>query len=139
MRILLIESDALTLEVIRSYLEFYIPDLTLLTTTLGVEGIRICKHGSPDLIILDIDLPDSDGAQVLGTIRDTSDIPIIVICSTTDDEIMGHLLKTGADEVIAQPFNAADLLSCIAGSLKKRGIKPVFRFDPPYQSGVIQQ
>ena len=136
MRTLLVESDALTLEVMRSYLEFYILDLTLLTTTLGMEGIRICKHGTLDLVIIDIDLPDSDGTQALGAIRDTSDIPIIVICSTTDDERISHLLKTGANEVIARPFDAADLLSCVGRSLKKRGIEAGFRFAPPHGSSV---
>ena len=128
MRILLIEGDAVTLEVIRSYIEFYIPDLTLLTTTLGMEAVRICRHASPDLIILDIDLPDSDGYQVLGAIRETSDVPIIVMSITADDETMSRLLKTGADKVLTSPFDASDLLACIAGSLEKRGIKPAFRF-----------
>jgi len=129
MRILLIEGDATTLEVMRSCLEFYIPDLALLATTQGMEGVRICRHGSPDLIILDIDLPDSDGYQVLGVIRETSDVPVIAICGAEDEETMSRILKSGADEMLARHFNASDLLTCIADSLEKRGITPAFRFN----------
>ncbi len=132
MKILLIESNATTLEVMRSYLEIYIPDLTLLATTQGIEGIRICRHASPDLIILDIDLSDSDGYQVLSATRETSDVPIIAIYSVEDKEAMSRILKSGADEMLARHFNASDLLTCIASSLEKRGITPAFRFDLPH-------
>ena len=90
------------------------------------------RHASPDLVIIDIDLPDSDGYQTLGAIKETSDVPVIVICGAEDEETISRILKSGADDVITSPFGASDLLTCLADLLKKLGMKLALRFNPPH-------
>jgi len=128
MKILLIEDDPGTLEVIRFCLEVYISNVTVIATTLGLEGISVFKHASPDLIILDLDLPDMNGTQVLRSVRKTSNTPVIIITKTTDDELMQDAMKLGASEEIIEPFDPVDLILRIDKVLKERNIEPKLRF-----------
>jgi len=85
----------------------------------GQEGIRLASSISPDLVILDLGLPDIDGKEVIASIREWSQLPII-ICSVrnTDDEIV-RALNAGADDYITKPFNPNVLLARINACLRK--------------------
>ena len=133
MKILLIEDDPGTLEVIRFCLEVYISDVTVIATTLGLEGLRIFKHASPDLMILDLDLPDVRGIRVLENIRITSDIPVIIVAKTADDEDIHRAMKLGASKDIIDPFDPVDLLMHIDKLLKEHNIQPKIRLLPDQQ------
>ena len=133
MKILLIEDDPGTLEVIRFCLEVYISDVTVIATTLGLEGLRIFKHASPDLMILDLDLPDVRGIRVLENIRITSDIPVIIVAKNADDEDIHRAMKLGASKDIIDPFDPVDLLMHIDKLLKERNIQPKIRLLPDRQ------
>ncbi|MBT3363194.1 MAG: response regulator transcription factor [Chloroflexi bacterium] len=118
MKILLIEDDTGTLEVIRFCLEIYIPGVQVLTTTLGFEGIKITKHATPDVVILDLGLPDIDGMQVLRSVRKFSNIPVIILTARTDEESITRAMRLGANEYILKPFDPSDLLSRIDNVIK---------------------
>ena len=133
MKILLIEDDPGTLEVIRFCLEVYIPDVTVIATTLGLEGLRVFKHASPDLMILDLDLPDVSGIRVLESVRKTSDVPVIIVTKSGDDEEIHQAMKLGASEDIIEPFDPVDLLKRIDRLLKERNIQPKIRLLPDQQ------
>ena len=139
MKILLIEDDPGTLEVIRFCLEVYIPDVKVIATTLGLEGIRVFSHASPDIIILDLDLPDIDGTRVLESVRKSSDVPVIIVTKTGDDELLHKAIKLGASEDIIEPFDPIDLLMRIDKLLKERGIEPKIRLLPDQQEAQITQ
>ena len=85
----------------------------------GREGIRLAASVSPELIILDLGLPDIDGKEVIAGIREWSQVPII-ICSVrnTDDEVI-RALSMGADDYITKPFNPDVLLARILANLRK--------------------
>ena len=127
MKILLIEDDPGTLEVIRFCLEVYISDVTVIATTLGLEGLRIFKHASPDLMIVDLDLPDVRGIRVLENIRITSDIPVIIVAKNADDEDIHRAMKLGGSKDIIDPFDPVDLLMHIDELLKEHNIQPKIR------------
>lgn len=133
MKILLIEDDPGTLEVIRFCLEVYIPDVTVIATTLGLEGLRVFKHAAPDLMILDLDLPDVSGIRVLESVRKTSDVPVIIVTKSGDDEEIHQAMKLGASEDIIEPFDPVDLLKRIDRLLKERNIQPKIRLLPDQQ------
>ncbi|MFC1978980.1 response regulator transcription factor [Chloroflexota bacterium] len=137
MKILLIEDDPGTLEVIRFCLEVYIPDATVIATTLGMEGLRVFRHASPDLMILDLDLPDASGIRILESIRKTSDTPVIIVTKTADDEEIEQVMKLEAIEDIIEPFDPMDLLMRINKLLKERNIQPKIRLLPDQQKANI--
>lgn len=85
----------------------------------GREGIRLAASVSPELILLDLGLPDIDGKEVIAGVREWSQVPII-ICSVrhTDDEII-RALSAGADDYVTKPFNPDVLLARILTNLRK--------------------
>jgi two-component system KDP operon response regulator KdpE len=85
----------------------------------GREGTRLAASVSPELVLLDLGLPDIDGKEVIASIREWSQVPIIV-CSVRngDDEVI-RALAAGADDYITKPFNPDVLLARIHANLRK--------------------
>jgi two-component system KDP operon response regulator KdpE len=85
----------------------------------GREGMRLAASVNPELILLDLGLPDIDGKEVITGVREWSQVPII-ICSVrnTDDEVI-RALSAGADDYITKPFNPDVLLARILANLRK--------------------
>ncbi len=77
------------------------------------EGLRTFHETRPDVVILDLVLPDLDGWEVLSRIRDMSDVPVLVLsgCSAEAERVRG--LSTGADDYLSKPFSHAELLARI--------------------------
>ncbi len=86
----------------------------------AAEGIRAATLGSPDLIILDLALPDMDGAEVLQRIRAWSDVPIIVLSARSDEDEKVRLLDLGADNYVVKPFGMAELLARGRAALRRQ-------------------
>lgn len=85
----------------------------------GREGIRLATSISPELIVLDLGLPDIDGKEVITTIRECSQVPIIVCSVRSNDEDIIEALALGADDYIIKPFNPNILLARIHANLRK--------------------
>jgi len=85
----------------------------------GREGMRLAASVHPELILLDLGLPDIDGKEVIAGVREWSQVPI-VICSVrnTDEEII-RALSAGADDYVTKPFNPDVLLARILANLRK--------------------
>jgi two-component system KDP operon response regulator KdpE len=77
----------------------------------ATEGIRSATLSAPDLIILDLALPDMDGAEVLQRIRSWSEVPIIVLSARANEDEKVRLLELGADDYVVKPFGMAELLA----------------------------
>jgi DNA-binding response OmpR family regulator len=93
------------------------------TTTSGVEAIELVRSRKPDIVLLDILMPDVTGMDVLDRVRSFSEVPIIIF--TGNPKIAQFASKVGANDYIAKPFNP-DLLiqkinSVLASSQNKRG------------------
>jgi DNA-binding response OmpR family regulator len=85
----------------------------------GREALRLARHSSPDLILLDLMLPELDGLDVCRELRKTSDVPIIMITARGEeiDRVVG--LELGADDYIAKPFSVRELLARIKAVLRR--------------------
>ena len=77
----------------------------------GNEGLSMVKDYMPDIILLDLGLPDIDGMEVLKHIREWSNTPVIVDTANGDDDEKIKVLAMGADDFIAKPFTASELLA----------------------------
>jgi two-component system, OmpR family, KDP operon response regulator KdpE len=85
----------------------------------GSAGLNAVAHSRPDLIILDLGLPDMDGVEVLTTIRSWSNVPVIVLSVQVDEEQKVHLLRSGADDYMVKPFGIAELAARCEAALRR--------------------
>ena len=85
----------------------------------GTEALLLYKTGSFDLILLDLMLPGMTGDEVLGQIRKSSKIPVIVVSAKDDKDSKVSLLKNGADDYITKPFDTDELLARIEALLRR--------------------
>lgn len=84
----------------------------------GEDGVSKCATGQPNLVILDLGLPDLDGQQVIGRIREWSDVPIIVLSVRTKDQEKVSALDSGANDYVTKPFSIEELLARIRVALR---------------------
>ncbi len=90
---------------------------TILSTT-GENAINLTKSHCPDIILLDLGLPDMDGTEVLKEIRQWSQIPIIIISARHEETEKVNALDLGADDYISKPFGTKELLARIRTALR---------------------
>ncbi len=86
----------------------------------GAEGIRLATLKPSDLVILDLGLPDMDGAVVVERLRSWSGVPLIVLSVRSSEEEKVHLLELGADDYVVKPFGMAELLARSRAALRRR-------------------
>lgn len=85
----------------------------------ALTGLRAAVEEGPEIIVLDLGLPDLDGSEVLRMLRAVSDVPIIVATARDDDPTAVRALNAGADDFLAKPFTAAQLDARIRAVLRR--------------------
>ena len=83
------------------------------TAKSGAQGITAISSGCPDIILMDINLPDTDGFKLIKSVREWSTIPIIVISERSKERDIVQALDLGADDYITKPFGTSELLARI--------------------------
>jgi DNA-binding response OmpR family regulator len=113
------------------------PDAQVVIAEKGWDGIKSVENESPDIVILDINLPDISGFEVLENIRRFSDVPVIILTVREDevDELRG--LEMGADDYIVKPFRPANLLTRMQAVLRRTGVRQPEEEVPPLTIGQI--
>jgi len=97
------------------------PEARIIPAIKGADGLALMKSESPDMIILDLGLPDMDGMKVLKEIRSYSDIPIVILTIRGDETDKVRGLEMGADDYIVKPFNHNELLARVKAVFRHRG------------------
>jgi two-component system KDP operon response regulator KdpE len=119
------------------------PIRRLLRTSLSAQSYRVVeadnaaaalveiRNHEPDIVILDLGLPDGDGLSVIETVRRFSAVPIVVLSSRGDERGKVEALDLGADDYLTKPFGMAELVARIRAALRHRlqveGAEPVFQ------------
>jgi two-component system, OmpR family, KDP operon response regulator KdpE len=85
----------------------------------ATEGLKVATFNAPDLIVLDLDLPDLHGGEVLERIRSWSNVPIIILSVESSEEQKVRLLTLGADDYVVKPFGMAELLARSEAALRR--------------------
>ena len=95
--------------------------LSAVTVYNGIEGVRLIDENkdSYSLIILDVMLPDIDGFQILQKIRDTSNIPVLMLTAKSSEEDKVFGLRLGADDYLTKPFGINELLARVNSHLRR--------------------
>lgn len=119
MKILVVDDEDLLIKGIRFNLQN--DGYEVITGSNGVEAVQLAKERTPDLIILDIMMPQMDGLTACAKIREFSNVPIILLTAKTED--MDKLLgfEQGADDYITKPFNILELKARIRALLRRSG------------------
>ncbi|MGB7473889.1 response regulator transcription factor [Trichococcus sp.] len=93
-------------------------DYTVLKAASGKEGMALMTSYNPDLILLDLGLPDIDGMEVLKKIRTFSAVPVMVVSARGNEREKVEALDCGADDYVTKPFSTSELLARIRTSLR---------------------
>ena len=127
-KILVVDDEALLGKGIRFNLQN--DGYEVITGCDGVEAVELAKIQNPDLIVLDVMMPRLDGLQACSTIREFSDVPIILLTAkTTDmDKLLGF--DQGADDYLTKPFNILELKARIRAMLRRSGSVTAARETP---------
>lgn len=117
MKILLVDDDPRLRELVGLALER--ANFTVITASDGQMAVTHAAREAPDLIVLDIGLPEMDGFEVCRRIRTTSDVPIIFLTARDDevDKVLG--LELGADDYVTKPFSPRELVARVRAILKR--------------------
>ena len=115
--ILIVEDDDTVREALSAGLES--EGYEVILSDNGLDGLKQAKEEGPDLILLDLMLPEMDGLSVCRALRRDSDVPIIMLTArgTEMDKIVG--LETGADDYVVKPFSLGELLARIRSLLRR--------------------
>ena len=119
MKILVVDDEALLVKGIRFNLQN--EGYTVITGSDGLEAVKLVQEEKPDLVVLDVMMPNMDGMTACGIIREFSDVPIILLTAKTDDmdKLMGF--EHGADDYLTKPFNILELKARIRALLRRAG------------------
>jgi DNA-binding response OmpR family regulator len=116
-RVLVVDDDVKTVELVKLYLNR--DGYRVLTAYDGVEALRLAREGHPDLIVLDLMLPGINGLEVCRTLREESDVPIIMLTARTTDEDKLVGLELGADDYVTKPFSPRELAARVRAVLRR--------------------
>lgn len=104
----------------------------------GEEALTMISSHCPDLIVLDLGLPDMDGVEVIQKVRTWSDLPIIVISARTEDNDKIDALDAGADDYLTKPFSVDELLARLRVTLRRlKYIKASSQSDSTFINGDL--
>ena len=136
-KILIVEDDLDVAEMLNAYLG--VQGYQVLAANFGENGVRLCIEERPDLVILDIRLPDIDGYEVARRLRSdrrTKNIPIIFLTEKRDraDRLQG--LELGADDYITKPFDIQELRLRVRNSLERLGQNLMINSVSGYPEGA---
>lgn len=117
-RILIVDDEAQIRKFLRISLEAY--GYAVIEAIRGADGVAKCATEQPDLVILDLGLPDEDGKEVVRRIREWSQVPILVLSVRQSEAEKVASLDAGADDYVVKPFGIAELLARIRALMRGR-------------------
>lgn len=121
-RILIVEDDGAIAAIERDYL--MLSDFQVDIAATGPEGLAMGRSGGDDLILLDLMLPGLDGFALCSTLRETLDIPILMVTARQEDIDKIKGLGLGADDYITKPFSIRELMARVKANIRRAAMAP---------------
>ena len=122
MKILIVEDDPAIVETVSLAFQMRWPEAELITTGLGEKGLELVEAESPDVVILDLGLPDIDGFDVLKQVRLFSEVPIIIVTVREEETNIVKGLEWGADEYIIKPFRPLVFMAQVQALVRRQRV-----------------
>ena len=138
MKVLVVDDAPEVVDSVRFGFSVQWREVDLLSAGTGKEALELVERESPDLVLLDVGLPDMDGFKVLEELRFFSDVPVIMLTARDDtiDKVKG--LELGADDYVTKPFNHLELLARIKAVLRRLDMPPPKSRAPSFRSGDLE-
>ena len=137
LQILVVEDDAPVRNLITTTLKAN--DYRYLTTANGEGAVAEAASQNPDIILLDLGLPDIDGVEVIRRVRSWSNVPIIVISALSEDSDKIDALDAGADDYLTKPFSVEELLARLRVTQRRLALmKGVQAQQAVYENGALR-
>jgi len=134
--ILLIEDEPQMRRFLRVTLQTH--GYRLIEASSGQEGLTEGTTRNPDLVLLDLGLPDMDGLEIVQRFREWSELPIIIISAREQEEDKVKVLDAGADDYLTKPFGAGELLARIRVALRHRALQSAGQREILFISGDLK-
>jgi two-component system response regulator VicR len=119
-KVLLIEDDKEIIDAIALAFKIRWPEAKVVSSRLGEKGIELVETEAPDIVILDLGLPDISGFDVLREIRRFSSVPTIILTVRADEADVVKGLEWGADDYIVKPFRQLELLARVKSLIRRQ-------------------
>jgi DNA-binding response OmpR family regulator len=132
--ILLVEDERKLRELVRSYLER--AGFTVVSTGSGAEALSLARSASPDLLVLDLGLPDVPGETIARELRQDGATPILMLTAKSSEEDRVRGLELGADDYVTKPFSPRELVLRVQAILR-RGRQQADRGVHGYGAGTV--
>jgi CheY-like chemotaxis protein len=126
-RVLCVEDNDTNVEILRAMLALR-PQIEVLVANNGAQGLALARTQGPDLLLLDLDLPDMDGIEVLRRLRAdlaTASLPVVVVSAHAQAELMNAALEAGANDYVAKPLEVRALLHAVDRQLGAVALTPL--------------
>lgn len=134
--VLAIEDDPAIRRLLRSALES--EDFRLIEADTAQEGIDLITKKNPDVVLLDLGLPDRDGRTVVELVRGWSQVPIIILSGQGQEDTKVQCLESGADDYVTKPFGVSELLARVRVALRRTALAPAAGEDPIFEAAQIK-
>jgi len=116
-RVMVVDDDEKTVELVKLYLNR--DGYRVISAYEGEEALQLAREAHPDLIVLDLMLPGINGLEICRTLRQESDVPIIMLTAMTTDEDRLRGLDLGADDYVTKPFSPRELAARVRAVLRR--------------------
>lgn len=138
MKVVIIEDDSEIIEAVSLCFDLRWPDVEVLSAIEGLAGLDLVEKASPDIVILDVGLPDIDGFEVCRRVRLFTDVPIVMLTVKDQefDKVKG--LELGADDYITKPFSHVELLARVKAVLRRSTMPQLDEAEEPITIGRLR-
>jgi two-component system, OmpR family, KDP operon response regulator KdpE len=119
-RVLIVDDEPQILRALR--INLTARQYEVITAADGTQALRAAAEDRPDLVVLDLGLPDIDGAEVIRSLRTWSPVPIVVLSGRADSHDKVDALDAGADDYVTKPFSVDELLARIRAVTRRRTV-----------------
>jgi two-component system KDP operon response regulator KdpE len=138
MKILVIDDEPDVIESVRLGFTLQWREVDVLGAASGEAGLDAVERDVPDIVLLDVGLPDIDGFEVLRQIRDFSDVPVVMLTARDDsmDKVKG--LELGADDYVTKPFNHLELMARVKAVMRRLEMPAPASRAPSFRAGELE-
>jgi two-component system KDP operon response regulator KdpE len=138
MRILIVDDEPDVIESVRLGFALQWREVDVIGAATGEEALDAVEREHPDIVLLDVGLPDLDGFTVLERVRAFSDVPVVMLTARDDamDKVKG--LELGADDYVTKPFNHLELMARVRAVLRRLDMPAPASRTPSFRSGDLE-
>jgi two-component system KDP operon response regulator KdpE len=136
-KLLIVDDDAALLDALAVGFQLQWEDAEVLTAPDGEAGLELFFGSSPDVVLLDVNMPCKSGFEVLQAIRRVSDVPVIMLTARGEEVDQVRGLQLGADDYVVKPFGHLALLARIRTVLRRAQLSPPLEALPDFAAGDL--